>query len=434
MDKTNHKDITRSAVALIADYSLVQALVEKSCIGDLGTSKHISAAHYDNCCWEEAKQWIVKHRSAAVDAAYRYYSTGKKSDFNSACKSLGYVIHTTEDFYAHSNWIENSNWGEIADFEGERPASWYSAYSRSCIPDNSTPGIPLHEDMHKDHPSRPGYYKAFGDAVFAVRDQVKRFQQSVKSRYPQKGNDILSKLGFRNIPSTFIDAAVNWPDKKVYFFRGSKYYRYDLARDKVDDGYPKSICGNWRGLEPFSDGIDAVIVKPDGTKAYFFSGNNYIRYDIKKRMADQGYPLPVKRKWFGLEPFSSGMDAAFTLPESNSAYFFKGDLYVRYDMLLNRACDGYPRKITGDWKGLEAFESVDAAFSMIDDKGNIKVYFFKGDQYLRYQYIKIDNLNDIGCIDWDTMYNRVRGDLLSSDSIDSGYPKPISNNWHIIKP
>ena len=39
---------------------------------------------------------------------------------------------------------------------------------------------------------------------------------------------------------TSIDGAVMWPDGKVYFFSGPKYYRYDIAAEKVDDNYPRA--------------------------------------------------------------------------------------------------------------------------------------------------------------------------------------------------
>ena len=91
-----------------------------------------------------------------------------------------------------------------------------------------------------------------------------------------------------------------WPNGKLYFFRGPQYMRYDFADNLVDAGYPLSIAGLWHGLEPCSDGIDAVFVTPNGQKAYFFRGDYYIRYDVALDRADPGYPLKIEDYWHGL--------------------------------------------------------------------------------------------------------------------------------------
>jgi hypothetical protein len=93
---------------------------------------------------------------------------------------------------------------------------------------------------------------------------------------------------------------VVWPNSKAYFFRGAQYIRYDIAKDKADPGYPRAIAGAWPGFPAsFAAGVDAAVVWNNG-KAYFFKGSDYIRYDIAADKTDAGYPKPIKGNWPGL--------------------------------------------------------------------------------------------------------------------------------------
>jgi hypothetical protein len=189
-----------------------------------------------------------------------------------------------------------------------------------------------------------------------------------------------------------------WPNGKAYFFKSSLYARYDPIADKVDEGYPKTIAGNWPGLPPaFTAGIDAYVVWPNG-KAYFFKGSDYVRYDMAADRADSGYPRPISGNWPGL--WTSGIDAAVAW-SNGKAYFFKGSQYVRYDIVSDKVDDGYPRPIAGNWPGFPAdfAAGLDAAVMW----NNGKAYFFKGVNYVRYD--------------------------VAADKVDSGFPRPIAGNW-----
>jgi hypothetical protein len=92
-------------------------------------------------------------------------------------------------------------------------------------------------------------------------------------------------------------AAVVWPNGKAYFFEGDQYIRYEIAADKADDGYPQPITNSWAGV--FPNDVDAAVVWPNN-KAYFFQGDQYTRYDIAADKADDGYPQPITNSWAGL--------------------------------------------------------------------------------------------------------------------------------------
>ena len=189
-----------------------------------------------------------------------------------------------------------------------------------------------------------------------------------------------------------------WPSGKVYFFKGAQYMRYDVKTDRVDAGYPMSIQGNWHGFPPaFAAGVDASVMWTTG-KVYYFKGNQYIRFDIVRDSVDAGYPKPIAGAWPGL--WTNGIDAGIVWP-NGKAYFFKKSQYMRYDIAADRVDPGYPKTIAGAWRGFPAdFASgIDAAVVW----NNGKAYFFKGSQYIRYD---------------------IAGDL-----VDPGYPAPIKGNW-----
>jgi hypothetical protein len=152
------------------------------------------------------------------------------------------------------------------------------------------------------------------------------------------------------------DAAVNYENGKVYFFKGDKYVRYDVAEDRVDPGYPLPIAGQWAGMAEagFGSGIDAAINWGNG-KLYFFKDDRYLRYDVAGDKVDPGFPLPIAGQWPGLAEagFGSDVDAAVSWG-NGKVYLFRGDSYVRYDMIDDRVDPGFPLKIADQWAGLGA--------------------------------------------------------------------------------
>ena len=147
-----------------------------------------------------------------------------------------------------------------------------------------------------------------------------------------------------------------WTTGKVYYFKGNQYIRYDIVADRVDAGYPRPIAGAWPGL--WGDSINAGVVWPNG-KAYFFRGSQYMRYDIATDRVDPGYPRPIQNNWPGFPAsFAAGVDAAVVW-NADKAYFFKGNQYIRYDIPSDRVDPGYPAPIQGNWPGLWA-DGIDA--------------------------------------------------------------------------
>jgi hypothetical protein len=151
-----------------------------------------------------------------------------------------------------------------------------------------------------------------------------------------------------------IDSAVEWGNGKVYFFRGDQYLRYDINANRVDAGYPLSITDQWAGIGAagFGSGIQAAVNWGNG-KAYFFKGNQYLRYDIAADRVDDGFPLNIGDYWPGFAGlgFDSDIDAAVNWG-NGKAYFFKGDQYLRYDMAADAIDGGTTSSIDSNGPGL----------------------------------------------------------------------------------
>ena len=75
------------------------------------------------------------------------------------------------------------------------------------------------------------------------------------------------------------DAVFIWgANRRTYFFKGNKYWRFNEKLNQTDPGYPKYISQGWGAMRyP----VSAVISWNDGN-TYFFHGLNYAKYEFRK--------------------------------------------------------------------------------------------------------------------------------------------------------
>ncbi|WP_411026868.1 hemopexin repeat-containing protein, partial [Salmonella sp. s55044] len=147
---------------------------------------------------------------------------------------------------------------------------------------------------------------------------------------------------FEGLPSN-LDAAVNWPTGKTYFFKGNLYWR--TSGTTVDPGYPRLISYGWPGVP---DDIDAAVVWEPNGKAYLFKGSQYWRYDTVNDHLDGGYPISISKGWPGYD--QGEVDAAFQW-SNGKTYLFDGEQYWRYNDDADRIDSGYPLTTTRHWLG-----------------------------------------------------------------------------------
>jgi hypothetical protein len=190
---------------------------------------------------------------------------------------------------------------------------------------------------------------------------------------------------------------------KAYILKGGSYLRYDVDADAADAGYPKEMTGGWSGLggTGFESDVDSVVDLGNG-KAYLFKGDQYLRVDQGTNAVD-GEVSSIAENWGGLGDigFAEGIGAAINWSDGK-LFLFRGDSYARYDIAADHVDDGYPLLIADQWPGL-----ADLGFGSDLDAAvlwpNGKAFFFKGDQYVRFD--------------------------VASDQADAGYPQPIADGW-----
>lgn len=179
---------------------------------------------------------------------------------------------------------------------------------------------------------------------------------------------------------------------KGYLFNGSDNTRYDSKNNKADANYPAVMSKDWPGLpSEFQSDLDDVVNLNDAL--FFFKGSKYLKFDIKKAKVVEG-PKAIVEGWPALKEFGfeTGVDAATEwavwgegTSEPNAEYvlFFKGDQCVTYN-LSSHVAD--KKAITDKFPDLK--KSAYGDFSRDLDTvllwNNEKAYFFKGDEYIRY--------------------------------------------------
>jgi hypothetical protein len=136
---------------------------------------------------------------------------------------------------------------------------------------------------------------------------------------------------------------------KIVYFKGRNFFTYDKATKTFDtelrqiQGVDANGKAYWPNMQ--LEAIDAAINWGDGT-AYFFSGPNYTCYDLIANRAMDGYPRPIKPYWEGID--FERIDAATTW-DFRKAFFLRGNQYVRFDMQAYIVDPGYPKRLKGSY-------------------------------------------------------------------------------------
>jgi hypothetical protein len=140
---------------------------------------------------------------------------------------------------------------------------------------------------------------------------------------------------------TIVDSVVLWPNGKIYFFSGDQYFRYDIANEAVDADYPLPIQDHWKGLGGVQ--FQGALAWPNG-KAYFFSRERFYTFDIGLDRVEPPGSLPTKLTWQGVLEGALReyrIDTALIWPNGKT-YLFQHDTYYRCDTGKTKIDPGFP--------------------------------------------------------------------------------------------
>jgi hypothetical protein len=213
LSEARHQYVTRPAVEAWVNPDTAAALAAVSTIGDDDpvASPH-SETHFDNCYWEEGRDFVLAKRQEAASAAVAFASSGSAEDQRACFDSLGFVFHAVQDHYAHSNWVETHEPGELAPLDvpdEPPPPDWISGVvtndgdtGSNAGPLHCPPGTPGHEELNKDETGSLEADEAFLDATLATTDQLIKFIEAVQEAAPADAERVLAELGFSEAPAT----------------------------------------------------------------------------------------------------------------------------------------------------------------------------------------------------------------------------------------
>lgn len=129
---------------------------------------------------------IGDQRDKAVQDAYLNY---KKAPADSCAATFGRYLHTVQDFYAHTNWVNHQAESRFPlttyDLSRLQPPAWMHCVSS------------LYPSLDKDSPNHsPLYYPAYELAGAATQEEWIAFGRRLCSKYPSLADAIFQANGF----------------------------------------------------------------------------------------------------------------------------------------------------------------------------------------------------------------------------------------------
>lgn len=151
MDREGHERLTQEAAAEVKGLTQKQLEVIIDANVDSDYDQVRSAIHFDNCAFPDGCERIAKYRRRILEQTDRFSET--------SLQALGSLLHTVQDFYAHSTWVDMQQ--ELSpiplwDFNmNSLPAGVVSGTWDVGFPKRCKKGVAMHDDIAKDDAESP---------------------------------------------------------------------------------------------------------------------------------------------------------------------------------------------------------------------------------------------------------------------------------------
>lgn len=186
-----HESVTREA---LSEQGFETAAAEAILGGNLLTDKDEFTdpkAHFDNEQFSAGAARIRAKLEAALEAL-------DDCNIPQAWEQLGRALHPVQDFFAHSNWVENHAPGDPIDFlriEDPQASVACDAKSHKGIltsgywPDDKRPSPEkcVHAELNKDQEDRPFHKEARARAFEETKQVVELFERAAFAKFSRIG-------------------------------------------------------------------------------------------------------------------------------------------------------------------------------------------------------------------------------------------------------
>lgn len=183
---SDHARITMKASAGILTDRQMELVIRSNYSQDIAHQQD-SKVHFDNCCFEEGAAYVMEE--------WHNIETEMDPYSDNALITFGRLLHTVQDFYSHSNWVELNQFVNpipIWDLNvNSLPAGIVSGTWAIGTPKRCSDQAPTHRQLNKDdlnseegkkivasgpNQGKPLFSLAQDAAIRATSEQFKRLQ------------------------------------------------------------------------------------------------------------------------------------------------------------------------------------------------------------------------------------------------------------------